>query len=557
MALVRLPDDFAKLTANTDGRVWSDEQEAIFDWFENVRYSNLVVRARAGTGKTTTIIEGINRAPERRIMLAAFNKAIADELSGRVRNPSARVQTLHALGFAFCRKHIEKTEVDTRGERARHLAKLACEELSLTRVGRKLAPFDVVGTVAGLHTKIREILVDPLNVTDDAKIFMDEMLAFAVQFGFDGQEGGFWSTESVVEAALLAVEAAKQPTSTIDFADMIFLPLVNNWVVPVCDLMVIDECQDMSDAQLRMAIGSTKAADKGGRVCVVGDDLQAIYGFRGAGIGSLDRLKSELQAVELGLKTSYRCPQVVVMLAQAFAPDFRAALEAPSGHVESLKLATEVCKLARPGDFVLSRTNAALVSICLELIRAGKAAYIKGNDIGKSVAKLLDKLEFVSGCTTLKALSKALTKWQKQERAKLDKLSGKAIEEKLTRLTEQVEVLDAFIEGSKSLSELRDRISTSFDEKVKADAVMCSTVHKAKGLEAPRVFLIGKTFSRDSDEESNICYVAATRAKEELYLVGKTIAEFKKGSGDTPRSEWEHDNIEANCEAWDGIFHND
>src|SRR5436190_20992705 len=68
-------------------RVWSDEQNTVFDWFERrSSYSsgNLVVRARAGTGKTTTIVEGVNRANDGQILLAAFNKSIAKELQGRV-----------------------------------------------------------------------------------------------------------------------------------------------------------------------------------------------------------------------------------------------------------------------------------------------------------------------------------------------------------------------------------------------------------------------------------------------------------------------------------------
>jgi len=51
------------------------EQGKIFIWFESGS-GNLIVRARAGTGKTTTIIEGAQRAPEDWILLAAFNKAI-------------------------------------------------------------------------------------------------------------------------------------------------------------------------------------------------------------------------------------------------------------------------------------------------------------------------------------------------------------------------------------------------------------------------------------------------------------------------------------------------
>src|SRR5262245_2928107 len=56
----------------SNDRNWSPQQTAVFDWF-NAGAGNLIVRARAGTGKTTTIIEGIARANEKSILLAAFN----------------------------------------------------------------------------------------------------------------------------------------------------------------------------------------------------------------------------------------------------------------------------------------------------------------------------------------------------------------------------------------------------------------------------------------------------------------------------------------------------
>src|SRR3990172_3993029 len=60
-------------------RTWSNQQLAIFDWFRNGT-GHLVVRARAGTGKTTTILEGLNHAQESKAVLVAFNKKIATEL---------------------------------------------------------------------------------------------------------------------------------------------------------------------------------------------------------------------------------------------------------------------------------------------------------------------------------------------------------------------------------------------------------------------------------------------------------------------------------------------
>jgi DNA helicase-2/ATP-dependent DNA helicase PcrA len=62
---------------------------------------------------------------------------------------------------------------------------------------------------------------------------------------------------------------------------------------------------------------------------------------------------------------------------------------------------------------------------------------------------------------------------------------------------------------------------------VKGDAVVLATIHKSKGLEAPRVFWLGraecpaKWAKQDwqKEQERNLCYVATTRAQEELHMI--------------------------------------
>src|SRR5580658_7297407 len=101
-------------------RVWSPQQQAIFQWFERGS-GNLVVRARAGTGKTTTIIEALAHAPESKILLAAYNKSIAEELSSRLTRGEAK--TSHGVGFAFVRQQWKGVRVDA--DRGYNLAKAA------------------------------------------------------------------------------------------------------------------------------------------------------------------------------------------------------------------------------------------------------------------------------------------------------------------------------------------------------------------------------------------------------------------------------------------------
>jgi superfamily I DNA/RNA helicase len=538
MPKVKLPRNYATI-AKTAGvnHQWSDEQETVFDWFENGN-GNLIVRARAGTGKTTTILEGTNRAPERRILLAAFNRSIADEMKARVLNGAVRVQTLHSLGRTFCQRFISNMQVDAHGERARELAKRAC--IAVLKSNGKpngKADFDVIACVANLHTKIREILVDPVSdlarkqevfeTTEEKAAVHNEwwnrLKNFAIDFGAE-EFNDFWDIEKILKAALEAVELAAEPTDTIDFADMIFLPLIHRWASPLCDLLVVDEAQDMSESQLKLAL---KATAPGARVCIVGDDRQAIYGFRGADSGCLDRLKVELNSHELGLKTTYRCASSIVNVARAFVPDFQSAVDAPAGEVIEVENLAAITRLAQPGDFILSRINAPLAGVCLELLHAGKHAYVKGSDIGRIIKRILDKATRDENAPELSvaALAKAVNKWFDVEKKKL-KQDNDANKLKKAILDDQRETLIALIEASKTVREVRETIDRMYSDTPSSDLIMCSTVHRAKGLEADRVFLLGKTFARFSTEEDNLCYVGTTRARKTLFIVEKPIAKF-------------------------------
>ena len=78
----------------------SEYQEKIFDFIKNGS-GNAVINAKAGSGKTSTIVESIHLIPQKeKVLFVAFNKAIEQELSKRLQSYSnAMIRTYHSLGY--------------------------------------------------------------------------------------------------------------------------------------------------------------------------------------------------------------------------------------------------------------------------------------------------------------------------------------------------------------------------------------------------------------------------------------------------------------------------
>lgn len=483
-------------------RVWSKQQESIFEWFEGGK-GNLIVRARAGTGKTTTIIEGVRRMPEDSVILAAFNKRIAEELTVRLGDSAAEAKTLHSIGFSLVREFWPGVRTARGDDRAHALTDVICG---------KTLPFTIKKLVSKLHTKGREIT--PYALTGE------DLIGVAEQFECEPED--FWRHQGfdlkyICEhaAQCMALAADEKPKSGIDFADMIFLPLVNKWAMPRYDAGVIDEAQDMTRAQLDLA---RKVIKPGGRMAVVGDDRQAIYGFRGADSESLDRLKKELKATEKGLTTSYRCGHVIGEHVQTLVPDFETGPNNPQGTISHID-ADVLVDAAMPGDFILSRLNAPLAGYAMQLLREGKRAKIAGRDVGNGLKALVRKLS--KNAKTVDTFLDVVDEWCKKEVKRLLILKFEA---RAALVEDQAETLYHLSSGAKSIADIDHVIDRLFSDDVEDPSyVLLSSVHKAKGLEASKVFVLDWTFRRGKAmEEDNIYYVAVTRAKDHLVFVEQT-----------------------------------
>jgi hypothetical protein len=240
----------------------------------------------------------------------------------------------------------------------------------------------------------------------------------------------------------------------------------------------------------------------------------SIYQFRGADSDAIPNFINKLKAKTLPLSLTYRCPKKVVKLAQEIVPDITAYDKSEEGEIVDIDY-SEMLKQVKPGDFVLSRTNAPLIKYCLALLKLGVPANIQGRDIGANLLYFIKK----SKAKTINGFIDYVNSWRDQEVKRL--LS----EKKSTDIcVDKAECLLNLCEGTLTLQDLKETIEKLFNDVDDSAKVIFSTTHKAKGLERDNVFVLINTYRYGpgiTGEEANLYYVAITRAKKRLYLVSK------------------------------------
>jgi DNA helicase-2/ATP-dependent DNA helicase PcrA len=490
-------------------RNWSRYQTAVFDHIQQRIKNNLIVEAKPGSGKTTTIVKATEFVPKgKSVLMCAFNVKIRDELERRVPS-SVKVRTFHALGLYAVQRSRGKVEV----------AKYRQKDLI-----KRVIPAHTHGVTRAYSdvSKIVSMAMNRLAKTDDE--ILEIMDTYDCYPDLPAYEGPY------VEWAQEVLRLTREPSKQISYDDMIYLPAYFSLAGSKFDYVFVDEAQDCNPAQLQIVKNALKP---GGKLIAVGDRRQAIYGFRGADSHVMQNLESEFSADVLPLSITYRCPKSVVRLVNFIVPDLEAAPSAAEGRVV---MATEnqFLQSVRPGDVVISRTNAAIASYSMKLLVSGVPCTIIGKDISSGLLKLIDK----NARDTTKDFLKALSAAADEERTHLIDIKK---EDKAEELEDQVSALFGLSEGCAYTHQLRARILELFSDEEGAapQKVIFSTVHKAKGLEFNRVWMFETTFNTHSVEGENLYFVAATRTIEELFLV-----QIPRRDGKPPRSaatEWRAD----------------
>ena len=89
-------------------------------------------------------------------------------------------------------------------------------------------------------------------------------------------------------------------------------------------------------------------------------------------------------------------------------------------------------------------------------------------------------------------------------------------------LEDKKDCIHIFVQKATTVGGIIEEIKRVFDGNDEGE-IMLSTVHKAKGLEADNVYILATDrmpHPFGGHEENNICYVAITRAKKNLFFVG-------------------------------------
>ena len=370
------------------------QQRAINSFDENV-----ALMATAGSGKTTVLVERASQLVEKhgvdpsRILFLCFDNTAKDNMIAKMaqRNPDlgkVNIMTVHALAKRMMERHTDYGLVvrtyDTRAGEIGYLSIMqkisnkykfmleqnhpCVESLMCQFVARELRQ---------LHT------VDELDYDEFDSYFMDMVL------------------KQIFEQYL--AELDKQRIITFDTAVYKAVELLNDSRIlkdeqSYFDYVFVDEAQDLSYD--KYVLITTLAHGK--NLFMVGDTLQAIYGFAGGECSLLrEHYKNFDNVTVLNLPTNYRCSENIIDTANAVASFSieslskhymeavanNEAYKMPIHHIAYDEAQTTINVLRQLGDYlntaVLFRTNAQMYRMMSRLFSAGVPYKCEKDENGK------------------------------------------------------------------------------------------------------------------------------------------------------------------------------
>ncbi|AKM82056.1 TPA: ATP-dependent DNA helicase PcrA [Candidatus Berkelbacteria bacterium] len=360
--------------------------------------------------------------------------------------------------------------------------------------------------------------------------------------------------------------------------------------------ILIDEYQDTNTVQYRLV---NLLSEKYKNICVVGDDFQAIYGFRGANFKNiLDFEKDYPEAVVIKMEQNYRSTKNILEAAQSVIErntlrsekklwteneeGMPASVYEANNELDEIEFVkNEIVAFSHMNslnDFtILYRTNAQSRIIEEFFLQnripyrlIGALRFYDRREI-KDILAYLKVIHNESDKVSLRRIINTPTRGIGEKTAAafdlenpkikvfmqmMENFRNAAKEKKIDELIDEVTresgyknyILDGTEEGesrwenieelksvaqkSESLEEFLENVALVSDVdnyNKDAEAVTLMTLHNAKGLEFPIVFMVGMEEGlfphsncladpNEVEEERRLCYVGMTRAQKRLYM---------------------------------------
>ena len=549
---------------------WSTFQQAVFDFLQSNR-KNLLINSVAGSGKTTTAVEAAARDAGK-VGIVMFNRPIADELKGKL-------AALKETDTRYC--GIESNTFHSAGLRAINLFLQGYRPKGQAWDKKK----DAIKDDQKVDKMVEAIAFGPPGKPEDGKpdmapwvpfiiatVKMAKNLAFGVKGGknirdkskefpwmggYDIKDKSAWLwmiyhyglnekvpdellpelEEKGIKACQVILNRSNKIITTIDFADMVYLPLIYpEMKVWQHSLLIVDEAQDLNLSRILLA------EKMGRRHIFIGDERQCIYGFTGALHDAMTVIRQRYFCEALPLSVCYRCARSIVEYAQRIVPYIQPAPNAIEGEVLSWGGDQFDAETLLPTHAILCRVNAPLVTLAFSLILRGIPCKIEGKEIGTGLINLINRWKAKS----LNVLRDRLESYRDREIAKA--LAAKkeeqadAIADKVNTLMVLIERAQTFKPGDEftpDIDGLKAMILSMFADGIskKGDILTLSSYHKSKGNEFKTVYLYdhfehcpSKFAVQDHQKisEENLAYVAITRAEERLVIVNSKVETLKK-----------------------------
>lgn len=576
-------------------------QQDIIDWVNNGK-GNAIVDAKAGSGKTSTL-ELIAQNYPRKMLFIAFNKHIADEINDRPElqkyllkkdeggKGTLKVYTVNSIGNMTVMEDLRKRGLYKGGDnkflkenklysildkQIRYLCQIRREKIQDDMV------WDMMRDLKTVCDKVRSKYVTNSRDYAERIIEEDNLCRFSEIDRDDGLKYPILPWGQIVEDALEESLILYNEKGTYDFVDQLYLPVVNklylpSWFAYFSEFIGCDESQDLNALQLRFLKKLVPMKPQYGvklptRFLFVSDAYQAIYGFAGADCHSVENIRNQFKTTELPLNICYRCPKAVVRLAQKWVPTIEAAPNAKEGEVHVIDN-SEIADLAQPQDMIIARKNKDLAEVFLALVLKGKPVYIKDKEMIEGAIKSIRNL----GCSTVEGLQNKIDslheEYKKIMRNPENQRQGSAINNGAMDIYDMIKaILDFFVvkKGhplNTMVETFIDFVDNLFVTEPSDNAIIVSSIHQVKGLEARRVFIINYNLmpytsknktADENQQERNLIYIAITRSKEVLYCCNGELDEDEKQYYTEMTSE-EIDNAttEYDKEYYDVVFEYD